>query len=301
MDKRRKLPLAALRAFEATARHGRFTLAASELGVTHGAISKHVSQLEAHIGVPLFKGARNQPTLTDEGKIFSYALTAAFDQIDDAVRIISKRGTGVLDVACVSTLAMRWLIPRLQDFSGKYPQYDVRLVTDDRQTGGKTRRMVDVEILVVPPDVALRDGSSVLFKEQLGLVYASSLGHEIAGKQQLAAQLPRLETRTRPSVWTEWTKLVGQERRQWNQASKVFDHYHLTIEAALSGLGAAIVPWHLVINEIEQNRLVAPWGFFLSEYRYVVRSGHAGNRKVNAFIDWLKAETASLRSSTESE
>lgn len=297
MDKRRKLPLAALRAFEATARHGRFTLAANELGVTHGAISKHVSQLEAHIGVPLFKGARNQPTLTDEGKIFSYALTAAFDQIDDAVRIISKRGAGVLDVACLSTLAMRWLIPRLQDFSGKYPQYDVRLATDDRQT----RRMVDVEILVVPPDVAIRDGSSVLFKEQLGLVFASSLGNEIVGNQQVAADLPRLETRTRPSVWTEWTRLVGQERRRWNQANKVFDHYHLTIEAALSGLGAAIVPWHLVVNEIEHNRLVAPWGFFPSEYRYVVRAGHAGNSKINVFIDWLKAETASLRNNTGSD
>lgn len=291
MDKRRKLPLAALRAFEATARHGRFTLAANELGVTHGAISKHVSQLEAHIGVPLFKGARNQPTLTDEGKIFSYALTAAFDQIDDAVRIISKRGAGVLDVACLSTLAMRWLIPRLQNFAERYPQYDVRLATDDRQT----RRLVDVDIFVVPPDVSIRDGSSFLFKEQLGLVFSSSLRNSTIDDQHVAGTLPRLETRTRPSVWTEWTRLVGQERRQWNKASKVFDHYHLTIEAALSGLGAAIVPLHLVTSEIEQDRLVAPWGFFVSEYRYVVRAQHAAKRKINLFIEWLQSETASLR------
>jgi DNA-binding transcriptional LysR family regulator len=293
MEKRKKMPLAALRAFEATARHGRFTLAANELGVTHGAISKHISQLEAYIGAPLFKGARNQPTLTDEGRIFSFALTSAFDQIDDAVRIISKQGAGVLDVACLSTLAMRWLIPRLQSFSSKYPQYDVRLATDDRQI----RRLVDVEIFVVPPGGNIRDGSTVLFKERLGLVFASSLADPAGGNQQVAANLPRLETRTRPSVWTEWTALVGHGRRQWNQASKVFDHYHLTIEAALSGLGTAIVPLHLVANEIEQNRLVAPWGFFPSEYRYVVRSEHVGKRKTNLFIDWLKTETENLRDS----
>jgi len=291
MDRRKKLPLAALRAFEATARHGRFTAAAEELGVTHGAISKHVSQLETHIGVPLFEGVRNRPYLTDEGRIFSFALTAAFDQIDDAVRMISKRDIGVLDVACLSTLAMRWLIPRLPKFADKHPQYDVRLATDDRQT----RRPVDVEIFVVPPDVAMLDDCSLLFKEQLGLVFASSLSEEVLGNRHVAATLPRLETRTRPYVWTEWTRLVGQERRQWNQAAKVFDHYHLTIEAALSGLGAAIVPWHLVANEIERGRLIAPWGFFLSEFRYVVRAEQPGKRKISVFVDWLKAETASLR------
>jgi molybdenum-dependent DNA-binding transcriptional regulator ModE len=112
MDRRQKLPLAALRAFEATARHGRFTAAAEELGVTHGAISKHVSQLEEHIGVPLFEGVRNRPQLTEEGRIFSAALTGAFDQIEDAVRMILKRDIDMLDVACLSTLAMRWLDPK---------------------------------------------------------------------------------------------------------------------------------------------------------------------------------------------
>jgi LysR family transcriptional regulator, glycine cleavage system transcriptional activator len=293
MEKRKKLPLAALRAFEATARHGRFTLAAEELGVTHGAISKQVSQLEARIGVPLFEGVRTRPYLTDEGRIFSFALTAAFDQIDDAVRMISKRDSGVLDVACLSTLAMRWLIPRLQKFADKHPQYDVRLATDNHQT----RRPVDLEIFILPPNVAKLDGCSLLFKEQLGLVFASSLSDEALGNRQVAAALARLETRTRPHVWTEWTRLIGQERRNWNQATKVFDHYHLTIEATLSGLGAAIVPRHLVADEIERHRLIAPWGFLFSDYRYVVRVERPGRRKVNAFIDWLKAETAVLRGS----
>lgn len=243
------------------------------------------------MGVPLFEGVRNRPSLTDEGRIFSFSLTAAFDQIDDAVRMISKRDAGVLDVACLSTLAMRWLIPRLPKFATIHPQYDVRLATDDRHT----RRPVDVEIFVVPPDVAMLDDCSLLFKEQLGLVFASSLGDEVQENRHVAASLPRLETRTRPHVWAEWARLTGQERRQWSQATKVFDHYHLTIEAALSGLGAAIIPRHLIAEEVERHRLVAPWGFLLSEFRYVVRADQPGKRKVDVFIDWLKAETAYLR------
>jgi LysR family glycine cleavage system transcriptional activator len=291
MDRRRSLPLAALRAFEATARHGRFTLAADELGVTHGAISKHVTRLEEQLGVSLFEGLRNRPQLTNEGRILGFALTGALDQIDDAIRIISKRDSGVLDVACLSTLAMRWLIPRLQTFSQKHPQFDVRLATDDR----KARTAVDLEILVLPPDASSPDQCSFLFKEQLGLVLASSLANGKAGNQRIAAALPRLETRTRPHVWTEWTKLTGQRRRNWNQASKVFDHYHLTIEAALSGLGAAIVPWHLVANEIERGRIIAPWGFVSSGYQYVVRVERRGRRKCDTFVDWLLTETAALR------
>jgi DNA-binding transcriptional LysR family regulator len=243
------------------------------------------------LGVALFEGLRNRPQLTDEGRILGFALTGALDQIDDAVRIISKRDNGVLDIACLSTLAMRWLIPRLQTFSQKHPQYDVRLATDDRKTGNS----VDLEILVLPPDTSSPDQHFLLFKERLGLVFASSLADEEADNQRVAAALPRLETRTRPHVWTEWTKLTDQRRRNWNEATKVFDHYHLTIEATLSGLGAAIVPWHLVSNEIERGRIIAPWGFVYSNHQYVVRVERRGRRKCDAFVDWLLAETAALR------
>ena len=135
MKNRKNIPIAALRAFEAAARHGQLTAAAEELAVTHGAISRHVSHLEAFIGTQLFDGARNRPKLTAEGRVFGFALTSAFDQIEDALRIIAKGDDSILDVACLSTFAMRWLIPRLHDFAAKYPHYDVRLATDDRLYG----------------------------------------------------------------------------------------------------------------------------------------------------------------------
>src|SRR5690349_20019571 len=123
MKRRKNLPVAALRAFEAAARHGQMSSAADELGVSHGAISRHVGHLEAFVGAQLFEGTRNRPKLTAEGRVFGFALTAAFDQIEDALRIIGRGDGGILDVACLSTFAMRWLIPRLHDFTARHPRY----------------------------------------------------------------------------------------------------------------------------------------------------------------------------------
>lgn len=289
MKNRKNLPVAALRAFEAAARHGRLTAAAEELAVTHGAISRHVSHLEAFLGAPLFEGPRNRPILTVEGRVFGFALTAAFDQIEDAVRMVTKGDDGILDVACLSTFAMRWLIPRLHEFTARYPRYDVRLATDDRLP----RTPVDVQIAVLPPDASVPENCSLLFQEQLGLIVAPSLAK---GPSDCAlantAKLPRLETRTRPHIWREWSRLTREGAKDTAPATRIFDHYHLTIEAALNGLGAAIAPWHLVAGDVASGRLVAPYGFLHSDYRYIVKVERPGRRKTEHFVEWLREAIA---------
>jgi len=290
MKTRKNLPIAALRAFEAAARHGQLTAAGEELSVTHGAISRHISHLEAFIGTQLFEGARNRPKLTEEGRVFGFALTAAFDQIEGALRIIAKTDDSILDVACLSTFAMRWLIPRLHDFTARYPRYDVRLATDDRPP----RTEIDVQILVVPPDGPIPDNCSMLFQEQLGLIVAPSVAKEGLNVRANAVKLPRLETRTRPRVWQEWSRLSGQDGWHKSPAIRTFDHYHLTIEAALNGLGAAIAPWHLVAGDVACGRLIAPYGFLHSDYRYVVKVGRPGRRKIEHFVEWLKETVAAF-------
>lgn len=295
MKKRKNLPVAALRAFEAAARHGQLTAAAQELAVTHGAISRHVSHLEDILGVPLFEGARNRPKLTAEGRVFGFALTAAFDQIEDAFRLVAKGDETILDVACLSTFAMRWLIPRLHDFAAKYPSYDVRLATDDRPP----RTQVDVQILVLSPDAPIPGNCSLLFSEQLGLVVAPPVVKgELSRARADEAGMPRLETRTRPHVWREWSRLMSQDRQETAPATRIFDHYHLTIEAALNGLGAAIAPWHLVSEEVACGRLLAPYGFMESDYRYVVKVERSGRRKTENFVGWLREAIAAFPAPT---
>jgi DNA-binding transcriptional LysR family regulator len=290
MKDRKNLPVAALRAFEAAARHGTLTAAAEELAVTHGAISRHVSHLEAVIGTPLFEGARNRPRLTAEGRVFGLALTDAFDRIEEALHLILRGDDSILDVACLSTFAMRWLIPRLPDFAAKHPRYDVRLATDDRPP----RTKIDAQILVLPPDTPVPDDCTPLFRERLGLIVAPSLA--AAGKNHPvgAGTFPRVETRTRPLAWQEWSRLAGWEGQDAARATSVFDHYHLTIEAALNGLGAAVAPWHLVAGEVGCGRLLAPCGFRESDYRYVVKVARQGRRKTDHFVGWLKEAIAAF-------
>ncbi|MFC3058478.1 LysR substrate-binding domain-containing protein [Paenirhodobacter populi] len=280
MRSRKTLPVAALRAFEAAARHGQISRAADELGVTHGAVSRHVSHLEDFVGVPLFEGARNRPQLTAEGRVFGAALTGAFDQIEDALRVIGRGDSDILDVACLSTFAMRWLIPRLHDFTARHPRYDVRLATDDRQA----QVQVDVRILVLPPQAHLPATCTRLFTEKLALVVAPSLAS--VRKEDVLA-LPRLETRTRPDVWREWVSLTGRGIGDAT-TTRIFDHYHMTIEAALNSLGIAIAPWHLVAGDVASGRLVAPFGLVDSNYVYVVEVARPGRTKAGHFVKWLE-------------
>lgn len=284
MKSRKTLPVAALRAFEAAARHGQISRAADELGVTHGAVSRHVSHLEDFVGAPLFEGARNRPKLTAEGRIFGFALTAAFDQIEDALRIIGRGDGNILDVACLSTFAMRWLIPRLHDFMARHPRYDVRLATDDRQS----HVHVDARILVLPPHAELPKTCTRLFAEKLALVVAPSLA---SGRAEDMLALPRLETRTRPDVWREWASLTGIGVGDAPATTRIFDHFHMTIEAALNSLGIAIAPWHLVAGDVASARLVAPFGAVDSNYVYAVEVARPGKPKTRDFVNWLTEAT----------
>lgn len=279
MKSRKNFPVAAFRAFEVAARHGQMSSAANELGVSHGAVSRHVSNLEAFVGTKLFEGARKRPQLTPEGRLFGFALSAAFDQIEDALRIIGRADEGILDVSCLSTLAMRWLIPRLQDFTARHPRYDVRLATDDRQPHSH----FDVQILALPSAADLADSSSLLFSEKLALVVAPPL---VAGAGSDILTLPRLETRTRPDVWREWMRLTGMDGA--GGSTRVFDHYHMTIEAALGGLGIAIAPWHLVAEDVASGRLLTPFGLTDSHHVYAVRVVRPGRPKTEHFVKWLK-------------
>lgn len=290
MKYRKNLPVAALRAFEAAARHGRLTAAAEELSVTHGAVSRHVSHLEAMLGTPLFEGPRNRPVLTAGGRVLGVALTDAFDRMEDAVRLVGQGDDYVLDVACLSTFAMRWLIPRLHDFTAAHPDYDVRLATDDRPP----RTKVDVQILIISPQAMAPENSDLLFCEQLGLVAVPSIAARLipGGQMQRADAIARLGTRTRLNVWEEWNLLVSGAGPDETASICMFDHYHLTIEAALNGLGVVIAPWHLVASDVESGRLVAPYGFHDSGYRYVVKTARPRRRKSAQFLEWLISQMA---------
>jgi DNA-binding transcriptional LysR family regulator len=106
-------------------------LAADELSVTHGAISRQVHALEDVLGVALFEGPKHALRLTDAGRTLLVHLTTALDTIDAGVRAVRGENDGVLDVSCLGTFMMRWLIPRLHRFQHQRPGIEVRLRASD--------------------------------------------------------------------------------------------------------------------------------------------------------------------------
>lgn len=290
---KRHLPsLNALRTFEAAGRLGRMTAAAEELCVTHGAISRQIRQLEEELGIALFEGTRQKPVLTAAGESLLQVLTSALDQIETAIRSVVDEETGILDVSCLGTFLIRWLIPRLHRFTVLHPEIEVRMRAADGPVD-LDRERYDAIITVDDGSVPEHVRVVQLFPERLGPVVAPALlsalplstpldlfGHTLLG------------TRTRQNAWPMWCLSVGLE---WpGCACLEFEHYYYTLEAVAGGLGIGVAPWHLVADDIRAGRLVAPFGFHESGYRYVVKRRRQRSRKVDRFCAWLDSEAATM-------
>ena len=120
-------PLNALRAFEAFARHGAMTAAAAELCVTHGAVSRQVAALQDHLGVALVVGPRHRLTLTPAGAELAARLTGAFATISGAVEAARRDQRREIEISCLGTFALKWLIPRLPAFMAQHPEIRVKV------------------------------------------------------------------------------------------------------------------------------------------------------------------------------
>lgn len=281
---RQRYPLNALRAFEAAGRHGRMARAAEELNVTHSAISRQVQQLEDLLGVALFEGPKNALRLTDAGRTLLSGLTSAFDQIDMSVRMVADSEDGPLDVSCLGTLTMRWLIPRLHRFQEVHSSIEVRLTASDNPVDFE-RDGFDVAIRVGrdpwPDGCALMP----LFGEQVGLVVAPALWEQ-AGENP--ANIPALHTKTRLFAWTAWLERSGMDIEP--TAGTEYEHFYFMLEAATAGLGMCIAPWPLVSDDIRAGRLLAPFGFTDSGQHYVALRRARQHRKSLLFCEWLQRE-----------
>lgn len=281
----RRLPsLNALRAFEAAGRHGRMTLAAEELNVTHSAVSRQIQHLEEVLGVPLFEGPKNRQRLTEAGSQLLSGLVQAFDQIDLSVRSVADTEDGPLDVSCPGTFTMRWLIPRLYRFQAAYPDIEVRLTASARP----------VDFARDGFDVAIRVGTAPwpkgadiipLFPEQTGPVLTPSLSAMV---EKGFAGIAQLHTRTRLRAWPDW--LARSAFASSAGPSVEYEHFYFMLEAASAGLGVAIAPWPYVTDDIRFGKLSAPLGFRESGHEYVALRRARRHRKSSLFCDWLKAE-----------
>lgn len=276
--------LNALRAFEAMARTGRATLAAEELHVTHSAVSRQVKALEDTLGVRLFTGPKHRLELTDAGRELLPHLTSAFDQIAGAVARV-RGGPEDLHLAVNASLSVKWLIPRLPGFTEAHP--GVRLHLAELPSQATSHRGADAIVRIFPTSRLSEPGMTVFAPNHVGLVLSPALAARFP--DPLAA--PRLGAVTHPQGWAIWAALVGIELKP--RTEHPYAHLHFALDAALAGLGAAILPWPLVADYVEAGRLVAPLGFRRAESAFALLAAPgARKRGLDQFRAWLAAEGA---------
>ncbi|WP_454855545.1 LysR substrate-binding domain-containing protein [Rhizobium binxianense] len=287
MKKRNLPPFKGLVAFEAFARSGRMTLAAEELGVTHGAVSRQVKSLENFLGTPLLKGPRHQLALTADGRRLASSLDSAFDLI--AASLPGAESTGQLVVSCPGTFAMKWLIPRLPDFTGRRQATDVRIVAD--------RATTDFDVSGIHAAIRLESGhsgagriSQPFLRHSYGPVLSPRVWASIGGNIEELLFLPRLHSETFAAGWARWASDKGIMLPAATREIG-FEHNFYLIEAAMAGLGVAVTAWAYVQSEIASGRLVAPCGFQPLGTQFVyIRPSRVENAAAREFGRWLVAQ-----------
>lgn len=280
----RKLPpLASLRAFEAVARTGSVTRAAEELARTHGAVSRHLGLLADDAGVELFEkdgtGLRMTPAAAD----FYAAARSAFDQLESAYSSLANHASGPgVHVACSATFAMRWLVPQLAVFYRRHPDIRIRL----SMTSAREMRNEGADLLVA------WDMSHYTDADQRRAIPLAPVNFA-AVCVPACAKLPpgkrvRIAHEYTSSAWNQWEIKTGKSVARGDVLE--FPHTHLCIEAALSGLGVALVEKRLITRELADGTLVAPFGSveFDEGLRALPAAGRRMNAQAEVFVAWLR-------------
>jgi LysR family glycine cleavage system transcriptional activator len=287
-------PLTALRAFDAAARHMSFARAAEELNVTPAALSFQIKSLEEHLGQPLFRRLNRAVELTEAGRTLAPGAAEGFRTLNAAWAATRRlQDTTTLTVTAGPALTAKWLAPRLYDFARAHPEIDLRF--------SATLRKLDLEIDDV--DVAIRFGEG----SDDGL-YSLPVRREWATPvmtPEMAEAYPTPESLTkaplihddsidflRPRIdWAAWFRAVGIDHAPEHGAH--FSNADHAVDAAAAGVGVALSRRAMIIKDLQEGRLVAPFKVAIesnARFRFLCLDGAEARPQIAAFRDWFVAE-----------
>lgn len=286
---RAHLPLNALRAFEAAARHLSFTRAGAELCVSQGAVSHQVAALEQRLGVPLFRRLPRGLALTDEGQALVPVVAEAFDTVGATLdRYSGGRLREVLTIGVVGTFAGGWLLRRLGTFARACPHIDLRLMTNNNR----------VDLAGEGLDLAIRFGDGAWHGVHAEPILAAPLAplctpdaaQRLTRPEALAAET--LLRSYRPDEWPRWCAAAGVPLPTLH--GPMFDSSTLMIAAAKAGLGIALAPPAMFLDELLAERLVQPFAVTIDTGRYWLTRlmSRADTPAMRDFRSWIVQQAA---------
>jgi LysR family glycine cleavage system transcriptional activator len=286
----RTLPLAALRAFEAAARHVSYSRAAEELNLTHGAISFQMRVLKEELGVDLFKRSGRRMVLTPEGqRLFGY-VREGFTRLEQGMaEVRSARRGQVLAVSVHPGLAAYWVIPRLGDFQRRHPEIDVSLLPNITLVDF-SRDDVDMALRYGPGDWPGVDAVKLMDEEIFPVCSPHFNGGALPKAPRDLAGLPLLRDARQP--WSDWFKSIALDLAE-PERGPLYTEPSLVLQAAIAGQGIALARGALARPAIEAGHLLRlfPRGVRARFSYYIVYPPAAASLpRVAVFRDWLLAQ-----------
>ncbi len=291
----RPISMTALRAFAEAGRSGSMKQAAAALGVTPGAVSQQIKQLEERLGLILFERHNREIRLTRDGQRLLQPVDGAFRQIDDVLASVDRAPVTArtLTVTTCASFAANWLVPRLGRFNARHPEIEVRVETSPRLNDLRREGI----------DVALRHGLG----DYPGLACARFITPcliPVAAPALLRGQPPiarAVDCLAYPLLqdgdrvdWEYWFKAQGIDDGRARRGASFEDGF-LLVRAAVAGQGIALVGHVEAADEIAAGRLVQvldlPWPSRFAYY-FVTSPETSDDRKIVAFRDWIMAEAS---------
>jgi LysR family transcriptional regulator, regulator of gene expression of beta-lactamase len=285
---RSQIPLNALRAFEAAARHLNFTRAAIELCVSQTALSHQIKALEARLGFALFRRLPRGVALTDEGLALAPSIRDAFDRMGSTLdRFGGGRYHEVVTLGAVSTFANGWLLPRFNQFAERHPAVDLRIMTNNNR----------VDLAGEGLDFAVRFGDGSwhgvealpLMDAPLCLMGAPALISGLAHPRDVTSHT--LLRSYRSDEWPRWFECAGLPAP--NLRGPIFDSSIAIAQAAMAGVGLGLLPKAMFAHELATEKLVALFDLEIDAGRYWLTrlNTRAETRGMTAFREWIVSES----------
>ncbi|NLG75381.1 MAG: transcriptional regulator GcvA [Xanthomonadaceae bacterium] len=289
MSEGTKLPLNALRAFEAVAAHLSFTGAAQALNVTTAAVSSHIKLLEEFLETPLFIRHSRSVRLTPQCARLLPGVQRGFSELTRAVdQLRQDRSTGLLNISLLGSFLQKWLLPRLSDFHQKHPEIDLRF--------SASRDLID--FMHTDFHAAVRYGGGTwpdLRAEKMldDWVFPVTSPELLAKLGEINTigdlnKYPLLHSTNEP--WVDWLRRVGGDTTRAERGPLLEDSASL-LAAAEQGQGLALARWSLVAGDLAAGRLVRPCMQSVRQhhaYYFVAPAHHFELPKVIRFRDWLR-------------
>lgn len=285
-------PLSAVRVFEAVARHGNLTRAATELNMTQSAVSYQIRQLEAFAGAPLLLRQARGVALNERGQAIAPVIARALAEISQALKAARLDADNLLVISTMQTFAGGWLAQRLGNFQLAHRDLAVRLDVSNRVSDLPREGI----------DVAIRTGTG----EWPGLA-----SHFLMQLRYTAVCSPSyLEREGRPATpadttghtlvapaddwWQDWFELAGLPRSTAITRRGIdVDTQNMAINLAISGHGITLASPDFVKDDIRTGRLVQLFDTVVYsgvDYYLVYAQEYRNRPKIRAFRDWVLKE-----------